>query len=247
MTDPLAVSTCDNGAAGTSSAITNTSTMPTAVGVLVPPRRPFAWKGLASMARTYRSQTRTCEICRSLYTTRVDRRTSSCSRACGAVLRWGDPEARFWAKVETTETCWPWMASRGPRGYGLVRVRSGTTRAHRAAWAFARGPIPDGLCVLHHCDNPPCVRVTPLRVDGTPDPDDHLFLGDRRANADDAIAKGRMAFQALGWEPYRGAEHPLARLTPGQVREIRVSGAVEFHRIVAARFGISRQHVDDII
>lgn len=39
-----------NGFAGTSSAITNTSTMPTAVGVLVPPRRPFAWKGLASMA-----------------------------------------------------------------------------------------------------------------------------------------------------------------------------------------------------
>lgn len=51
--------------------------------------------------------------------------------------------------------------------------------AHRFGWTLANGEIPPGMCVLHRCDNPPCVNPT------------HLFLGDRRDNAIDMIAKGR--------------------------------------------------------
>lgn len=50
---------------------------------------------------------------------------------------------------------------------------------HRWRWEDAYGPIPSGLCVCHHCDNPPCCRL------------DHLFLGTTAENAADMVAKGR--------------------------------------------------------
>jgi HNH endonuclease len=65
------------------------------------------------------------------------------------------------------------------RGYGLQKFRGKTRLAHRVAWMLANGEIPDGLCVLHRCDNPPCVNV------------DHLFLGTHADNVADKMAKGR--------------------------------------------------------
>ncbi len=86
----------------------------------------------------------------------------------------------FWDKVEIINGCWLWMASRrSPKGYGQV-VRYGKPQsAHRVSWELANGPIPKGLCVLHKCDNPPCVNPS------------HLFLGTPKDNADDSIRKGR--------------------------------------------------------
>jgi hypothetical protein len=87
---------------------------------------------------------------------------------------------RFWLKVRKGEGCWEWQGARLPHGYGHLSVPDrGHVNAHRIAWELTNGEIPDGLWVLHHCDNPPCVRP------------DHLFLGTAQDNVDDSIRKGR--------------------------------------------------------
>ncbi len=89
-------------------------------------------------------------------------------------------EQRFWPKVEKTGTCWVWQGATDSHGYGQIHEEPrGHSQAHRVSWELAYGPIPEGLDVLHCCDNPPCVRPT------------HLFLGTQLDNNLDAINKGR--------------------------------------------------------
>lgn len=77
------------------------------------------------------------------------------------------------------DRCWEWPGTRASNGYG--RPVGGTARwAHRVAYERAHGPIPPGLVVMHSCDSPPCVNPSHLRADT------------QRANAHDALAKGRM-------------------------------------------------------
>ena len=90
---------------------------------------------------------------------------------------------RFWARVEKGENCWEWTgATAVGYGYlGLGRREDGIAGAHRISWQLHYGEIPPGMDVCHHCDNRKCVRP------------DHLFLGTRRQNMQDASRKGRLA------------------------------------------------------
>jgi hypothetical protein len=72
-------------------------------------------------------------------------------------------------------------------GYGRISVFGVEVRTHRLAWELAFGPIPPGMKVLHHCDNPPCCETEP--TEGYPE--GHLFLGTDAENAADRNAKGR--------------------------------------------------------
>lgn len=94
----------------------------------------------------------------------------------------GPPE---WLQVDRSGDCWIWRGSTANSGYGLARTTEGRrTHAHRLIYEREIGPIPEGMNVLHRCDNPPCVRP------------DHLFLGSQLANVRDMIAKGRAHFQS---------------------------------------------------
>lgn len=130
---------------------------------------------------------------------------------------------RFWSKVRKTKKCWVWIGSIGACGYGQMfsgqRNRS-PLLAHRVSWEIHYGSIPPGLCVLHRCDNPRCVRPN------------HLFLGTRRDNTQDMLSKGRMN----------------AKLTVKSVARIRSlvsrgSSASEVARI----FHVAKRTVLDII
>jgi len=90
---------------------------------------------------------------------------------------------RFWEKVEKTDGCWLWTSTLNTWGYGQFQIgRTKQYRAHRIAYELTYGPIPAGMHVCHHCDNPRCVRP------------DHLFLGTHLDNMRDRQAKGRYNF-----------------------------------------------------
>lgn len=117
---------------------------------------------------------------------------------------------RFWAKVDKAGECWLWTAARAARGYGAFYFRGGNNLSHRVSYELTFGPVPAGLWVLHHCDNPPCVRP------------DHLFLGDHAANMADMVCKRR---QPTIMRPDRcvkhGEAHGGAVLTETDVRDLR--------------------------
>jgi hypothetical protein len=108
----------------------------------------------------------------------------------------------FWTRVRKGGGCWEWAGHVNSHGYGMFCVKGKSLTAHRLSYIYTYGAIPEGLSVLHHCDNPLCVRP------------DHLWLGTQLDNLADMKAKGR------GRTP-RGAESPRAKLTWDQVSEIR--------------------------
>lgn len=90
-------------------------------------------------------------------------------------------EERFWSKVKMGEPdeCWEWQAYFRGGGYGGFQWLGKPWKSHRVAWILTNGEVPDGLWVLHTCDNPACCNPA------------HLWLGTRSDNVRDMCAKGR--------------------------------------------------------
>ena len=123
-------------------------------------------------------------------------------------------------EVNPQTGCHEWTGAAFRNGYGTIYAAGKSLGTHRVAWELANGPIPDGLFVLHRCDNRLCVNPG------------HLFLGDHADNMADMRSKGRQA---------RGERHGRAKLTVEQViaiKAILASGALTQRRL-AGRFGVS--------
>lgn len=75
--------------------------------------------------------------------------------------------------------CWVFTGSLNNKGYGNFALDGKLDKAHRVAYMYYIGPIPENTMVLHKCDNPPCCNPN------------HLFLGNAKDNHIDKINKGR--------------------------------------------------------
>lgn len=100
--------------------------------------------------------------------------------------------------------CWKWLGYSDHHKYGRMSVGGRSARmtsVHRLSYMLYIGPIKQGMCILHRCDNPPCFNPK------------HLFIGTFKDNTQDMLLKGRGAVGELS---------PQSKLCEAEVIEIRL-------------------------
>lgn len=120
--------------------------------------------------------------------------------------------------------CIIWKGAKLKGGYGIVRLEGRTQTAHRVAYKKEHGDIPEGMVIMHLCDNPSCVNPA------------HLQLGTQSQNRQDCVNKGRTNSPS-------GEAHYNAKLTADIVLEIRSSTLNNAQ--LANIYGISRRTISD--
>lgn len=139
-------------------------------------------------------------------------------------------DKNFWNNAQPVPFCGCliWMGHITEKLYGTINIKGKTWRAHRLAWTITYGKIPDGLCVLHHCDTPSCIEPR------------HLFLGNNADNALDSAKKGRRL---------KGEKSPQAKLSEFQVRQIltRYAAGGIYQKELGKAYGITQATVQLIV
>ena len=153
----------------------------------------------------------------------------------------------FWKQLTVTANgCREWPRHRNKYGYGVVkRAAFRDWPAHRVAWVLANGSIPDGMRILHRCDNPPCCEPA------------HLFVGTTGDNNRDAVGKGRQRHgeghwarrDPARWETVRQlGTRQTTKLDPAKVRAIRAARADgQPIKLIAEQYGISVSQAANVI
>ena len=168
-----------------------------------------------------------CQHCGTAFLAQPNRlkrnRCKYCSRQCEGLAKTKNIVGFFWSCVQRTEQCWEWSGGQR-RGYGYFEYIGRKIAAHRLSYELHYGPIPEGQCVLHRCDNPPCVRP------------DHLFLVTVGDNNRDRHRKGRTSYHR-------------AKLTENEVRAIRndYTGQPGEKARLAKRFSVTKTTIGYII
>lgn len=149
-------------------------------------------------------------------------------------------EERLWAKVDKSHglgpngDCWEWRGYTHKNGYGYLgkdSTKGSTISSNRAAYIVSKGDIPEGLWVLHKCDNRLCCNP------------DHLWLGTPKENTRDMIAKGR---RRSADQVARGEDVSLAKLTADMVRAIRAEPPQTLS-VLAEKYGVSKATIGKVI
>jgi hypothetical protein len=112
---------------------------------------------------------------------------------------------RFLEKVDynfNENGCLEWIGSLTDKAYGLFSYNGKTVKAHRFSYELFYEKIPEGMVVMHSCDNPKCVNPN------------HLSLGTQEDNIRDMINKNRD-------NKAKGSAVGNSKLTEDQVKEIK--------------------------
>jgi hypothetical protein len=129
-----------------------------------------------------------------------------------------DLKARLLARTKVMASeCWHYETATIVN-YGGIRYLDRNMKTHRASWLVHRSPVPEGLCVLHRCDNRRCVNP------------EHLWLGTKTDNLADKVARGRHT--------------TTSKLSPDDVRKIKALLAEgNSCGAIARQFNVSESHV----
>lgn len=142
-------------------------------------------------------------------------RSPTGGKSCGCSRRTGVDHS-FWSRLQRNAVngCWEWTGAKTQFGYGKVGFGGRIYDTHRLVYELCCGPIPDGLFVLHHCDNPKCCHPA------------HLYAGTPRDNMLDCAKRGRKK----------------TKITPEVAKDIRAACRAEpreSYPAIGRRFGVS--------
>lgn len=137
--------------------------------------------------------------------------------------------AKFWSRVDVKSVrfCWQWKSNTDDQGYGRFRHSSKDPeiKAHRFAWQAFNGPVPEGLMILHSCDNTWCCNPR------------HLRPGTAQDNSHDCLSRGRHV-------SLTGKRNGRSKLTDEQVTTIRRCDRT--NTSLAAEYGVSHSLISMI-
>jgi len=121
--------------------------------------------------------------------------------------------------------CWEYCGYIGSSGYGKISDKGKNLLTHRVSYELHIGKIPDGLFVLHKCDNRICLNP------------DHLWAGTLKENTADMHNKKRNK------NPQAENSH-LSKFTNEQVIDIFNDPGKTLH--IAKRYGVCKCTITDI-
>ena len=119
--------------------------------------------------------------------------------------------------------CIVWIGHKDKDGYGAMRDGKKMVRPHRVAYEKEFGAIPEGMSVLHKCNNPDCVNPA------------HLYLGDHSQNMKDRLKSGNYA---------TGERHPNSKFSDETVNLIRMESGT--NKYISQKYGVSVTQVRNI-
>lgn len=135
---------------------------------------------------------------------RVGQKSRFCSKKCDL-----DYSRKSWERIFSSidrsnpDSCWEWPIISSKDKYGRHRRNLKNQLTHRISYEVNVGEIPEGLFVLHKCDNPPCCNPS------------HLFLGTHTDNMRDASKKNRL------WQQQPGAGEKMKAIFKTRKRKPR--------------------------
>ena len=139
---------------------------------------------------------------------------------------WWTHEEWLWVHAESLPNGCITVPFRTSNGYPGFRYKGKNYAAHRYLTEQQYGKLPSFVDVCHTCDNRACINP------------EHLFLGTRKDNMQDAQAKGRTTL---------GEKHGNSKLTNADVLAIRRLAASNLPRkTIAAMYGVSRSYISGI-
>jgi len=135
----------------------------------------------------------------------------------------------IWKRIVGGEDGKCWECNGGlSRGYGAIMIDYKMYYIHRLAYIDTYGPIPEGMLVLHKCNNPKCCNPK------------HLYLGTDADNMNQMVKAGRSS---------RGENRPLSKLKEKDVLKIRLlfSTGNYYQADLARMFGVAHTTIRKII
>lgn len=135
-------------------------------------------------------------------------------------LEWKEVECQY----PELGMCWEVTSHALNRdGYAHITRNGVSQSTHRFIWEQCFGEIPEGMVVMHKCDNKKCINP------------EHLKLGTQQENMKDMVEKDRSM---------KGEKNYSSKLTDEQIRAIRADNRTL--KEIAEEYGVGKGTIGDI-